>query len=375
VSVERLKMKVEDVCIAGGGPAGLAAALALRLQGFEVTVVDCAVPPIDKACGEGLMPDSLDALRRLGVEMDGSVGYRLRGIRFTDGASSVTGHFPNGCGLGMRRTYLHELLVKHAESAGVRLIWGAKNVRLCEGGLSVNGELLRAGLVVGADGQKSALRSSAGLDEVKWERRRYGFRTHYRVTPWSEYIELYWGPRGQVYVTPVTRYEVCVAFVSRNSKLRLTDALNDFPALQQRLEGVEHGSHEMGAMSISRQLKRVHKDGLALLGDASGSVDAITGEGMCLAFQQAEALAHALPTGGLREYGQRHRQIGARPRMMASLMLTMEWHGEIQRRALAGLAKQPGLFESLVKFHVGGTPRLGLLASQLLGFGLDFITV
>jgi flavin-dependent dehydrogenase len=321
------------------------------------------------------MPDGLAALKRLGVELDGNAGYPIRGIRFTDGTSTVTGHFPNGCGLGMRRTYLHEVLVKHVEWAGVRLIWGAKNVRLCHSGLSVNGELLRARLVVGADGQKSAIRHTAGLDQIKSERRRYGFRTHYRVKPWSEYVELYWGPRGQVYVTPVAGNEVCVAFISRHSKLRLTEALNDFSCLQQRLAGKEHGSHEMGAMSISRQLKRVHTDGLALLGDASGSVDAITGEGMCLAFKQAEALAHALRAGDLQEYAERHREIGAKPRMMASLMLSMEWHGELQRRALATLAKRPELFESLLKFHVGGRPGLGPLSRQVFGFGLDFMRV
>ena len=74
----------------------MAAALALRQQGFTVTVVDCAVPPIDKACGEGLMPDSLAALRRLGVNLDRSAGYPFKGILFSDGASTVTGDFPSG---------------------------------------------------------------------------------------------------------------------------------------------------------------------------------------------------------------------------------------------------------------------------------------
>jgi flavin-dependent dehydrogenase len=367
-------MAAADVCIAGGGPGGLAAALALRRRGFEVTVVDCATPPIDKACGEGLMPDSLAALQRLGVELDVNAGYPFRGIRFSDGASTVTGDFPNGTGMGMRRTYLHQVLVKHAEAAKVQLIWGAKNLHLCEQGLSIQGEVLRARMVVGADGQKSGIRSSAGLDAVKSERRRYGFRSHYRIAPWSEYVELYWGRRGQVYVTPIAVNEVCVAFISRHSKLRLEEALNDFPTLRERLAGVEHGSHEMGALSISRQLKRVHRDGLALLGDASGSVDAVTGEGMCLAFKQADALADALEAGDLRRYATRHKEIAAKPRMMASLMLSMEWHGELQRRVLASLAKRPQLFASLLRFHVGETPRMGSLTRQVLGFGFDFLT-
>jgi menaquinone-9 beta-reductase len=367
-------MSIADVCIAGGGPAGLAAALALRQRGFQVTVVDCALPPIDKACGEGLLPDSLAALYRLGVKLDASAGYPFRGIRFSDGVSTVTGDFPHGTGLGMRRTYLHEVLVKHAEAANVRLIWGAKNVRLCHEGLSLQGELLRARLVVGADGQKSVIRSGAGLDAVKSERLRYGFRTHYRLAPWSEYVELYWGARGQVYITPVAKNEICVAFVSRDSKLRLNEAISDFPLLQRRLTGVLQGSHEMGAMSISRRLKHVYKHGVALLGDASGSVDAVTGEGMSLAFRQADALAQALQAGDLRQYAAQHKMIGARSRMMASLMLSLEWHSELQRRALASLAKRPPLFESLLKIHMGETPRAGWFSRQLLGFGLDFLT-
>jgi len=56
-----------DVFVIGGGPAGLAAAIAARRAGFDVVVADRSQPPIDKACGEGLMPDGLSALQRLGV--------------------------------------------------------------------------------------------------------------------------------------------------------------------------------------------------------------------------------------------------------------------------------------------------------------------
>ena len=56
-----------EVFVIGGGPAGLAAAIASRDKGLRVTVADWSRPPIEKPCGEGLMPDSLDALRQLGV--------------------------------------------------------------------------------------------------------------------------------------------------------------------------------------------------------------------------------------------------------------------------------------------------------------------
>ena len=362
-----------DVCVVGGGPAGLSAALALRQQGFQVTVVDCGVPPIDKACGEGLMPDALASLRRLGVEIDPRAGRCFRGIRFSDGCSNVTADFPHGYGFGVRRFHLHDLLIKHAEAAGVNLIWGAKNVHLSEGGVSIHGRHLMARFIVGADGLKSRVRQSAGLEAVRSETKRYGFRRHYKLAPWSDYVELYWGRRGQFYITPVANDEICVVFVSGESKLRLDSALDDFPQLRERLKGIRHGSQEMGSLSVSRRLKRVYKDGLALLGDASGSVDAVTGEGLCLAFQQAEALAKALRAGDLELYAQRHKAIAAKPLRMASLMLAMEWHSEIQRRALKSFVRRPPFFEALLKFHVGETALSSLFSRHLLRFGVDFL--
>ena len=71
-----------DVFVIGGGPAGLAAAIAARQQGFSVAVADGAGPSIDKACGEALMPDAVTALERLGVAVPATDACRLGGVRF-----------------------------------------------------------------------------------------------------------------------------------------------------------------------------------------------------------------------------------------------------------------------------------------------------
>ena len=63
-------------------PRDLAAAIAARQQGFRVTVADGAQMPIDKPCGEGLMPDGLAALEKLGVSVEPEDSYPFRGIRF-----------------------------------------------------------------------------------------------------------------------------------------------------------------------------------------------------------------------------------------------------------------------------------------------------
>src|ERR1700694_4539047 len=82
-----------DVFVIGGGPAGLAAAIAARRRGFDVTVADCSVPPMDKACGEGVMPDGLGAPRLLGLDLDVDGAQRFRGIRFCDRSAAVEAAF------------------------------------------------------------------------------------------------------------------------------------------------------------------------------------------------------------------------------------------------------------------------------------------
>src|SRR6266446_3470924 len=86
------------VLVIGGGPAGLAVAIAARMKGFDVTVADGAKPPIDKACGEGLMPSTMAAVRELGVTLCPGDGQVFRGIRFVDAATSVEARFSDAGG-------------------------------------------------------------------------------------------------------------------------------------------------------------------------------------------------------------------------------------------------------------------------------------
>ncbi len=71
-----------DVFVVGGGPAGLAAAIAARQKGFSVIVADGSGPFIDKSCGEGMMPETLAVLERLGVKFARGAGKSFRGVTF-----------------------------------------------------------------------------------------------------------------------------------------------------------------------------------------------------------------------------------------------------------------------------------------------------
>ena len=82
-----------------------------------------------------------------------------------------------------------------------------------------------------------------------------------------------------------------------------------------------------------------------MIGDASGSVDAIAGEGLGLSFRQALALARAFKAGDLSRYQAAHRKLARGPSLMASLLLRLETHGAFQARALASLAKNPDVFK------------------------------
>lgn len=362
-----------DACVVGGGPAGLVAAIALQRQGVKTTVLDRAAPPVDKACGEALMPDGLPALKELGIELPVATGFHFRGIRFLNSSSSVTADFPNGQGLALRRIALHELLIEAAERTGVALQWGMKNVHLDGDSIVSDRGPLKARWIIGADGQNSRTRQQAGLDFYRVERRRYGFRQHYRIAPWSSYVELYWGPRCQVYVTPVAEAETGVAVISADPKLRVREALADFPDLERRIRYAPVSSREMGGLSVTRKLRRVYRGRLALIGDAAGSVDAITGEGLCVSFKQAVALAEAVKKERLSDYQTEHAKLSSRAHIMAALMLGISRHARLQNRALASLAKRPAIFEVLLAVHVGQRSFSDLWPRSVLAFSAGFL--
>ena len=360
-----------DVFVIGGGPAGLAAAIAARRRGFEVTIADGARPPVDKACGEGLMPDTLSALRDLGISLGASDGFPFRGLRFWERNTSAEADFPEEHGLGVRRVVLHQILLENARSVGVRFLWKTPVVGIRDDEVLVAGGTIRAHWVVGADGVSSRVRQWCGLDEQTHGARRFASRGHYRVEPWSRHVEVYWGEGAQAYVTPVGVEAVCVVVVSRSPGVRLSSLQEKFPDLASRLDHATCIGAERGAVTVTRQLKSVHRGAVALVGDASGSVDAITGDGLNLGFRQALALATAMQAGDLGAYQQAHRRLARRPSCMARLMLLLDSRAALRRRTIAALAAHPEIFSRLLKVHIGAASSMeAASAGTLLGWRL-----
>ena len=358
-----------DVFIVGGGPVGLAAAIAARRKGFSVTVADASEPPIDKACGEGLLPQGVAAAQALGINLTDIPSFPLRGIRFhganTHGLrTSVEADFPTNRGMGIRRTVLHKALVEHAAREGIDLRW-----RTPSGDLSS----VKARWIIGADGMNSGVRSLAGLSATHRNTQRFGFRRHAGVAPWSNFVEIYWTQGLQVYVTPVAADEVGIAVLTRNPKQRVDEALGHFPDLAARVRQAPSRSSERGAVTVCRVLKQVTRGNTALVGDASGSVDAITGEGLALGFHQAMELAEAMARNDLSLYETAHKRLARRPHFMANFMLTMDQRAWLRNRAIPALAARPEIFRRLLEMHVGAAnpPRFAVdflaLGWQMLG--------
>ncbi|MGA7287836.1 MAG: FAD-dependent monooxygenase, partial [Terriglobales bacterium] len=255
-----------DVFVAGGGPAGLATAIAARRRGLSVIVADGALAPIDKPCGEGLLPDGVEALRDLGVEIPPGEAYPFGGVRFISGRTQAQAEFPRGTAYGMRRTHLHRVMVERAAGCGVRMLWQAAVTGLHPEGALVAGELVRACWVVGADGTGSRVRNWAKLDAHEHDARlnqhvRFAFRRHYGVAPWSDFMELHWGDSCQAYVTPIGREEVCVSLISFDpgQRLREEESLDEFPQLWAHIKNAEYTSSERGAITVTRRWRRVYR--------------------------------------------------------------------------------------------------------------------
>jgi flavin-dependent dehydrogenase len=342
-----------DVFIVGGGPAGLAAAIAARRKGLRVTVADSVRPPIDKACGEGLGPDALAAAAALGIAIPREGAYAVRGIRFLGEGGPAEAHFHSGCALGTRRTVLHAELSRQAQASGASLLWGEPVTGVSENRVALRSGEVTARWIVGADGERSRVRGWAGLDGKFLRRARFAFRRHYRVAPWTDLIEIYWAQNFQVYVTPIAADEVGIACASYDSHLRVEAATSAFPDLCHRLDGAEICSRERGGGSSTRRLPAVYRGSVALIGDASGSVDVITGQGMGIAFLQAAALADAMERGSLARYQSAHRRIGRYPAFNAEVLLAMDRWPWVGARTRAVLRRRPELFNRMLEMHAG----------------------
>ncbi len=353
-----------DVAIVGAGPGGLAAAIHVASRGLKCVVIDRRTLPIDKACGEGLMPPGLAALTQMQVDVPRAECGRFEAIRYVqEDGRHVEAPLSAPGGLGIRRVALEEALTKRARAVGAELRQGCTVRRHHERDgavqLETDGGEVTARLVIAADGLHSPLRKASGL-EVAESRgpRRFGLRRHFASAAWAPRVEVHFAEGLEAYVTPAGSERVGVAFLWEDGRvqppLAFDAMLERFPHLEAHLRGAPIDSKPMGAGPLLQRTRGLVRGRLVLLGDAAGYVDAITGEGLSLAFDQAKLIATLLPAALddprlLLAYERESRRAFRAYARLASSLVALARRPTLRRMALNRLIANPALFAFLLR--------------------------
>jgi 2-polyprenyl-6-methoxyphenol hydroxylase-like FAD-dependent oxidoreductase len=330
---------VIDLLVVGGGPTGLATAILATRAGFSTTVVEAREGPIDKACGEGLMPSAVAALQEMGVC---PTGRSFHGIRYVDGTACAEGRFSAGPGLGIRRTQLHQALSARADALGVTRVQARAGVPT-QGPGWVEAAGVRASWLVAADGLHSPVRRALGVALPPRSPARYGLRRHFHVRPWSDLVEVHWAADAEAYVTPVADDLVGVA-VLFGGRGDYDDWLCRFPALRERLAGAPVASSIRGAGPFEQRVERRRVGRILLAGDAAGYVDPLTGEGVNLGIAAGAALVRLLRDSRPEAYDATWRRLTVRHRALTHALLWAARRPALRRRIVPAAGRLPVVF-------------------------------
>ena len=402
-----------DAIIVGASLAGSATAIHLARAGRSVLLVDRAMFPRRKSCGEGMFPRGVVELDDLGVLP------RLRGfcapvssLRFTmDGlsAEAPVGRESRGA-LGVQRWRLDEVMMVRAREIGVEVRLGVEAQKLkrvestspphsrspstergrSEGILNVDGRFTidvdgaeGARMIVAADGLRSGLRRQAGLD-VPSRGRRYGVSAHWQMAePVAPRVDVFYAHGYEVYTTPVGERLLNVAVMMRRDRVRelggrLVDGYKML--VRQAIEpstALELVDEPLTVGPFPASAKAAWRDNLVLVGDAAGFFDGITGDGMSLALLSARRCAAAidevLTTGSsepLRVYDRYRRRLARNSTLLGHLNLFLAAWPPLGRSSIRNLARHPGTFSKLLAINNGDLELAGLTPRDVLALAV-----
>lgn len=323
-------MIVEDdglfaqVVVVGAGPAGAALALELARDGVDVLVLDSQRFPRFKPCGEFMSPQCVPLLERLGAAgaLRGAGAQEVRGMQLASYGRSARGRFvdigraraPAEYGWALRREVFDATLLDQARRAGARVLegWRVRTLLRAPSGRILGVEArdaqgrsrcVRANWTVGADGLQSRVAAELGVQRETPQLRRIALTTRYRGVAHDGFAQAHFFDEGYFALAPVDAGLVSVNLVLWKSAFERTGLPRDeafehwlarTPAVREQLAGGERVDPLRGIGPLARSTTRQTFDGAALVGDACGYVDPVTGEGTYFALQGAALLAPTL---------------------------------------------------------------------------------
>lgn len=386
-----LDCETVDVVISGGGPAGLCAGILLARRGLRTVVYERRTYPVDKVCGQGIMPTGVSNLRQIGIDayLNPDEIIPFKGITYhASSGDRAAVDFAEGHGWGIKRTALSTALRDCAQdTAGLSLrtstlITGFGYVSNRVVVTTSHKERISTTLLVGADGLNSKIRKWSGLDGQTGHFRRWGTRQHYEMTPWNDHVEVFWHDGIEAYVTPSGDNLVEIAFLwdqnrnpgLRGGRLMSEGFLDRFPSLKRRIRPRSRIDDMRTVGPLHRRSLSPVARGVVLLGDAAGYLDAITGEGISLATSQALMLDQIVgPSLGprrinylsaqeLEPYHLGYRRLVRPYHIFTNLALFLSGHTCLAERTIRTLNRHPDVFQSLLSANMGLSPG----ASRLL---------
>lgn len=394
-----------DIIIVGGGVAGSCAATALAPYGYRILLLERAVFPRDKPCGEGIMPQGIAVLDKLGVlsHLLAAGAVKFKGLRYRglDGTWAQA-EFPSlqdvpQYGLAMRRLQLDELLVNRArafpnvavregftvtgvilEGPAVAGIFGASSERN-------KVESFRAPLTVAADGRDSIFPNKCGLTKRFLRRKRFGITGHLEgMRGLGSWVEVLLHEDGEIYIAPCGSDTALVAllvekrsvsFFKGDLPARYMEFLRSFPGLEDRLAGTQLLPPVFAVGPLGFRVSPCYHPGLLLIGDSGGFLDPITGQGMTLALKQVEAavpvISRAFQSGdfsarSLSGYAAARARLTKDLFLLTRLLLRFSRPRVLAGRAVRRLALDVALFQKLLAIASGARPYRDLSVGEKL---------
>ncbi|MEI6806001.1 MAG: NAD(P)/FAD-dependent oxidoreductase [Myxococcaceae bacterium] len=358
-----------DVAIIGAGPAGLTAGISLAKQGFKTILLEKKSFPIDKPCGEGIMPAGVAILKKLGAfdKIINPESHYFEGIHYIASSREIQANFLEGPGLAIRRPLLSKALLEVAspiselfieENTPVLSLQFSENMTILE----TEKSQIQTRFLIGADGLRSPTRHWLGLEMPATKIRRYGAVQHYAIKPWNSKVEIHWSPGLEAYITPCSADEIGVAFLWDKDRYEppmlgrnLIDGfLLSFPELRERFDNKQKIGPTRSTGPFCHPVKSPISHRAALIGDAAGYLDPITGEGISLGLKSALLLTDCLiQNKDLSWYARNLKKSRRSYYLTTQSLLFCAKHERLFQTTIGFLNKHPQIFQRLLSLNMG----------------------